>query len=54
MLFCSLKDILVEDQYQYLGINPDQLEKFPDSICLDQTVAVWKYIVHYQEKLKQE
>ena len=44
MLFCSLKSTNID----YLEINCDQLGKFSGSICLDQTVAVWNCIVHYQ------
>ena len=48
----SLKHTLKE--FEDLHLPAQFLEKFPDSITLDQTVAVWKHIVFYQEKMKQE
>ena len=41
-------------EFEGLDLPAQFFEDFPDSITLDQTVAVWKYIVFYQERLKQE
>ena len=35
-------------------IPPKQLDELPDDITLAQTVATWKYIVHFQDKLRQK
>ena len=45
----SLKEVIVQDQFEHLRISTE----FPDSITLDQTVAVWKHVVLFQEKIKQ-
>ena len=34
--------------------RPPQLEELPDDITLAETVATWKYVVHFQEKQKRE
>lgn len=58
MITCNvwyrIRDILVEDQFKYLGIEEAFSTEFPASISLNQTVAVWKYLVCYQDKLKQD
>ena len=33
---------------------PRFADEFPDSITLAQTVAVWKYIIQYQDRQKRE
>ena len=33
---------------------PPQLGELPDDITLAETVATWKYVVHFQEKQKLE
>jgi len=42
-----LRDILNEDRFKHLEIDVKEL---PESITLNQTVAVWKHVVCYQEK----
>ena len=34
--------------------GPPKLEELPNDITLAETVATWKYVVHFQEKQKQE
>ena len=52
-MFVRLTDILVEDHFKHLGIDSETFSaKFPQTITLDQTIAVWKHIVHYQEEQK--
>ena len=41
-------------EFEGLDLPAQFFDEFPDSITLDQTVAVWKHIVFYQERLKQE
>ena len=48
-----LKDVIVQDQFEHLGIEVQFFDELPDSINLDQTVAVWKHIVLYQANLRQ-
>ena len=31
-----------------------KLEELPNDITLSETVAMWKYVVYFQEKQKQE
>ena len=52
--FNRVRDIIVEDQFKHLDVEEHFYDEFPESITLDQTVAVWKHIVEYQERLKQE
>ena len=51
---CRLKDVIVADQFEHLQLDSRFYDVFPDSITIAQTVAVWKHIVHYQERLKQD
>ena len=51
---CRLKDVICADQFEYLQLDSRFADVFPDSITIAQTVAVWKHIVHYQERLKQD
>ena len=53
-LFLRLKDVIVEGPFEHLEMDPQFAEEFPDTITLAQTVAVWKHIVDYQDRLKQE
>ena len=48
----SLKDTL--EAFEGLDLPAQFCDEFPESITLDQTVAVWKHIIFYQERLKQE
>ena len=34
--------------------GPPQLGELPDDITLAETVATWKYVVHFQEKQKRD
>ena len=43
-----LRDVITADQFQHLEIEEDFQNVFPESVTLDQTVAVWKHIVRYQ------
>lgn len=53
MVFLSrLTSVLVDDSFKNLDLPAEFEDKFPGSITIDQTVAVWKHIVHYQEKIK--
>lgn len=47
-----LRDVIVDDHFKHLGMEERFYDEFPDSVTLDQTVAVWKHIVLYQEKIK--
>lgn len=41
--------MLNEEQFRYLEVDANLFcKEFPDSIKLEQTVALWKYIVYYQ------
>ena len=48
---CSLLDVLPE--MNNLKV-PTELRELPDDITLAQTVALWKYIVHYQSHQRQD
>ena len=54
LYLCRLRNVLEQDQFQHLDMEDHFSAEFPISITLDQTVAVWKHIVHYQKELKQE
>ena len=49
-----MTDVLAEDMFSHLDLDPQFFDKFPASITLDQTVAAWKHIVVYQDKLMQD
>jgi hypothetical protein len=51
---CSVRDIIVEEQFKHLDVEGHFYQEFPGSITLDQTVAAWKHVVDYQKELKQE
>ena len=53
-LFYSIVDTITQDRFKQLEIEEHFEEAFPNTITLDQTVAVWKHIVSYQEELKQQ
>lgn len=54
-LIClRVRDIIVEDQFKHLDVEEHFYDEFPETVTLDQTVAVWKHIVEYHERLKQE
>ena len=44
-----LRDVTETDQFSHLGIEDHFYKEFPESITLDQTVAVWKHIVVFKE-----
>ena len=51
---CRLLDTLVPHlEGNNLEVSPE-LEELPDDIILAQTVAAWKYIVHFQAKQRQD
>ena len=53
-LLCRLLDTLVPHlEGNNLEVSPE-LEELPDDIILAQTVATWKYIVHFQAKQRQD
>ena len=49
-IFSRLKTVLMGDQFEYLGMKAQLSVDFPESITLDQAIAVWKHVVLYQEK----
>ncbi len=46
-------DVLVEEMFESLDLPKEFEDNFPGDITISQAVAVWKYIVHYQETLKE-
>ena len=49
LTFSRLRDVTETDQFSHLGIEGHFYKEFPESITLDQTVAVWKHIVLFKE-----
>ena len=45
-----LVDVIVEDHFEHLGLEKHFVEVLPETITLNQTVALWKCIVNYQDK----
>ena len=50
-IILRLGDVILHDEFEYLDMKA-QLSKFPKSITLCQTVAVWKHIAQYQKNQK--
>ena len=41
-------DVIVEDQFEHLDLDPEFINTFPKDITQEKTIAVWKHIVFYQ------
>ena len=55
MFICSLVDDVLENlSFGDTEMLKKTLESFPKDITLGQTVATWKHIVQYQERLRKE
>lgn len=46
---CRLRDVITAGQFEHFDIEDYFKDEFPESVTLDQTVAVWKHIVLYQK-----
>lgn len=52
MLLFRIGDVIISlDQFEHLNLDDNFDTTFPKSVTLDQTIAVWKHTVLYQEKL---